>query len=449
MKYVFSLIIIFFLVSGWFTHAQQSFTDIDNHEYRASIEYIQQAWVVKWYPDGSYWPDRSLTRAELTKIILEASVWQDDTKDIWDLWDCFPDVSDQRYARYICYAKNNGIVWGYPNGTFGPEDTVTIGQALKITVNSFDKDIIEWSWRNRYQPYLNYVHDNNLFSKYAINPETEIRRGMMAYLAHTLMVENKWTVSFDNTRAVASAWCEQPTPRWVASSVNVNWTQRSFITTVWKNYKHWNPIPLIFAFHGRTNSNQQVKEYYKIDRASWGNAIIVYPSWLPEWWPTRNWTTDWVEFFDELVDYFTSTYCIDQDQIFAMGHSLGAAFTNTLSCERWNILRATWSVWWWHFNRVCTWPTASLIMHNPEDRLASFSSGENARDMLLKNNYCWPETQKVWPSRGNCLAYTNCLSDAPVIRCPHSDSTAYNWNYYPHTWPDKAWEEIRDFFMNQ
>jgi len=45
------------------------------------------------------------------------------------------------------------------------------------------------------------------------------------------------------------------------------------------------------AFHGRTNSNDQVRAYYDVNDESNGNAIIVYPSGLPEETSPRNWSS--------------------------------------------------------------------------------------------------------------------------------------------------------------
>lgn len=417
------------------------FTDIQSHQYKESIEFLQSLWVVKWYPDGSYGPDRTVTRAEMMKIILESAVWV----SVWSSNNCFPDVSTERYAKYICYGNDKWIVRGYPNGTFWPNNTVTFAEWLKITLESYDAPVSEWTWREWYLPYIDFVHNNNLFSKYALYPDNTMTRGEMAYLAHQLYLEKKWLIQFKNQRSYFSAWCGNTPPGKVPNQSVVNWQTRNYITVVWNKYNKNTPTKLIFAFHGRTNSNAQVQQYYWIDKASWWNAIIVYPLWLPEWWPSRSWNTNFA-IFDTLYEEFTNNYCVDLDEVYVMGHSLGAWYSNTLACARGDLIRASWTVWWSITPKECRWPTASLIMHNPEDRLASFSSGEFARDKLVQNNQCGPETKKVWPSRWNCVEYTNCISDAPVVWCPHSDSTAWNWTYYPHTWPTGAAQEIWKFF---
>lgn len=57
---------------------------------------------------------------------------------------------------------------------------------------------------------------------------------------------------------------------------------RNYITEIGNKYTQTKPIKLIVAFHGRTNSNEEVRSYYDINDESHGNAIIVYPSGLPE-----------------------------------------------------------------------------------------------------------------------------------------------------------------------
>jgi hypothetical protein len=119
-----------------------------------------------------------------------------------------------------------------------------------------------------------------------------------------------------------------------------------------------------------------------------------------------------------------------------------------LACARGDMIRATWSVGWSTASNTCTWPTAALIMHNPNDRLASFARWVVARDQLLKQNACGPETKSVGPSEWNCVEYTQCTAGAPVIWCPHSqDNARWDGSYYPHTRPDFAWEMIWDFFQ--
>jgi polyhydroxybutyrate depolymerase len=137
------------------------------------------------------------------------------------------------------------------------------------------------------------------------------------------------------------------------------------------------------------------------------------------------------------------------DSIYVAGHSLGWWFSNTLACARGDIIRGVWSVWWSITAQACAWPVEALIMHHPDDRLASFAWWEQARDHALLQNGCSDVSRPLvwWPTDGNCIEYTECNEWWRVVRCPHSDSTAYNGSYYPHTWPNFAGKMIWDFFV--
>ena len=87
-------------------------------------------------------------------------------------------------------------------------------------------------------------------------------------------------------------------------------------------------------------------------------------------------------------------------------------------------------------------------MHNPKDTLAPISTGEAARDQMLKQNQCGTKTVPVEPREYNCVEYQGCNETAPVIWCPHNDSTDFGSTNYPHTWPDHAGADIWNFFKN-
>jgi pimeloyl-ACP methyl ester carboxylesterase len=90
--------------------------------------------------------------------------------------------------------------------------------------------------------------------------------------------------------------------------------------------------PWFFAFHGRTNDNVQARRYFGLEEAAHGSTIFVYPAALPDRTGGFAWADpadppDAVrdfELFDVILDRITSTYCIDLDPVYVVGHSLGA-----------------------------------------------------------------------------------------------------------------------------
>lgn len=441
-------LILWAMIMAWSSvYAAGTPKDIATNQYRESIQYLYDNDVVHGYPDGTFGPNREITRAEIMKIILEASV-----DDIGSGKNCFPDVRAERFAKYACYAVDHAIVKGYTDGTFKPSQNVSFAEALKMALGSFNKNVgPAWSddW---YQPYFDFVHNNNIFSKYGLLPNKNITRGEMAYLIHQLMLEKSGSIQFDGVRDVASAWCGKEPPSTAPTSSVVNGLTRHYITDIGNNYNKDTPIKIIFAFHGRTNPNTEVQQYYDIDEASHGNAIIIYPAGLPEEGPTRGRSNPWDKssqlrdfaLFDQLLEEFEDRYCIDKDQVFVAGHSLGAWFTNTLSCTRGNVIRAIGSVWGGTTINTCNGPVAGMIMQNPEDNLSPYSAAVTARDQMVKQNGCTQKTE-AYGSVGNCVKYTDCQKDAPVIWCPYTDSY-FHGGFYPHMRPDYAGQTIIDFF---
>ncbi len=109
-----------------------------------AISYLQSVGIVSGYPDGTFKPDNELNRAELMKILVEGAGY-DPPDELYN--NCFPDVADDWYARYVCFATDEGWVEGYPDGTFKPEQSVNKVEALKMLLNTFDVGTEETSTR--------------------------------------------------------------------------------------------------------------------------------------------------------------------------------------------------------------------------------------------------------------------------------------------------------------
>jgi len=119
--------------------ALQRFKDTSAHSYQEGIRYVQESAIVKGYDDGTYRPESPINRAEFTKILIIAKYGSDPAEPSED---CFPDVPrDQWFAKYVCKAKQEGILKGYPDGTFQPGNLVNFGEASKIIANSLSLSI--------------------------------------------------------------------------------------------------------------------------------------------------------------------------------------------------------------------------------------------------------------------------------------------------------------------
>lgn len=429
---------------------EASFSDIEGNPYQESIELLQEQGILEGYPDGSFKPEASINRAELLKIVF-AALDEDASEGPGG---CFPDVQEEWFAPFVCRAKELGIVQGYPDGLYHPEQEVNAVEAFKIAIEAFGlmheeaEEGEDW-----FEPYIDFVHNNNIFSKYSYFPDQSAQRDEMAFTIHQMLRIFSGVQEVSTERSAGSAGCGSTPPAEAPTSFTVNGVERSAIVVIPENYNKDEPLPLLFAFHGRTNPNTQVRSYYRLEKAGEGEAIFVYPAGLSNGssftWSDSGDSADELrdfEFFDLMYEELTSTYCVNTDEVYAAGHSLGAWFTNSLACARGDVLRGVVTLGGARSTGTCSGPVAVMQWHNPADNLAPFSTGETARDDYLAQNQCSAASTPVEPTWGNCVEYQNCLEDAPTLWCPHTiDYDEYSGEYYPHTWPKEAGSEMWDF----
>jgi len=123
------------IVSG----TQVLFNDLtmfDDHYY--AIQYLKDKEIISGYEDGTFRPDNPLNRAELLKILVEGTGV---SPDLASYNNCFPDVGNEWFASYICYAKANKWISGYPDGTFKPANFVNKAEAIKMLLEIYNEPL--------------------------------------------------------------------------------------------------------------------------------------------------------------------------------------------------------------------------------------------------------------------------------------------------------------------
>lgn len=117
-----------------------TFSDVpEGSDHYDAITYLKAKGIINGYDDGTFKPDQEVNRAEILKIILGGSNI-DATTDLTSF--PFPDVSsDQWFAGWVAAAKERGIVSGNPDGTFVPDETVTKAAAMKILLLTNQVDL--------------------------------------------------------------------------------------------------------------------------------------------------------------------------------------------------------------------------------------------------------------------------------------------------------------------
>ena len=110
-----------------FKTTENTFTDVDSDAwYNLSVSTLAKAGVISGYPDGSFNPNGKITRAELVSIATRffTTIEVGDSK--------FSDIAGHWAAKAIDEAYIKGIIKGYSDGTFRPDQAVTRAEAMKI-----------------------------------------------------------------------------------------------------------------------------------------------------------------------------------------------------------------------------------------------------------------------------------------------------------------------------
>jgi len=114
---------------------QVRFPDVTDRETAVAVEVLRLMEVLDGMGDGTFQPNGTLTRSQFCKMAIHAMNKQDQL-GLYSTVTVFPDVKPSHWAAgYInMAAKGEGMIAGYPDGKFHPEDPVTVGQAATILV---------------------------------------------------------------------------------------------------------------------------------------------------------------------------------------------------------------------------------------------------------------------------------------------------------------------------
>ncbi|QWU17030.1 Fibronectin type III domain-containing protein [Paenibacillus sophorae] len=118
------------------------FSDISpKHWAQKEISRLQEQQLIGGYNDGTFRPDKPITRAEAVKLIVQASHIEVDANADSDSQQAPPDVPSSYWAYpYIEAAKENNLITGYMDGSFHPGDTLTRADSAVLIARAFKLD---------------------------------------------------------------------------------------------------------------------------------------------------------------------------------------------------------------------------------------------------------------------------------------------------------------------
>ncbi|MBQ7474414.1 MAG: S-layer homology domain-containing protein [Clostridia bacterium] len=177
------------------------FKDVPSGEwYRSEVEFAWENGLMRGVSDTTFEPESPMTRAMFVTILCRLS--GEDT----EITDRFRDVpSGEWYAPFVGWAAKTGLVLGYPDGTFRPENNITRQEVAATLVRyanyakmrlpghsttapdrfSDDAEIEDWA-----ADYVNVLRKAGIFNgdnKMKFNPSANITRAEAATILHNIL----------------------------------------------------------------------------------------------------------------------------------------------------------------------------------------------------------------------------------------------------------------------
>ena len=133
-KLIVFLVLAAFMFSVVGSAGAASFSDVTGTDVEANAIYkLTSLGILEGYPDGTFGPEKTITRAEFAKIAVYTAGLQAVATGMQGTPSSFKDVSADFWANgWINVAAAQGFVKGYPDGTYKPQAQIT--QAEVITV---------------------------------------------------------------------------------------------------------------------------------------------------------------------------------------------------------------------------------------------------------------------------------------------------------------------------
>ncbi|WP_341716298.1 RICIN domain-containing protein [Micromonospora sp. FIMYZ51] len=209
-------------------------------------------------------------------------------------------------------------------------------------------------------------------------------------------------------------------------TIQSNGKSRQFILRVPANYNSNNPYRLIFAFHWRGGTMQEISNggtsgaawsYYGQQEQSNNSAILVAPQGLGNGWGNAG--GEDVTFVDDMIRRIESDLCVNPRQRFALGFSWGGGMSYALACARADVFRAVAVIAGAQISGCSggNQPIAYFGLHGISDNVLSIGQGRGLRDTFVRNNGCTAQSPRE-PAAGSrthiTTTYSGCRAGYPV-----------------------------------
>lgn len=238
-----------------------NFPDVaDTASYSQAVTELTALGVINGYEDGTFGPDKNVTRAEITKMIVSAlgssqlsaanAATGKDTK--------FADVPGSHWASgfvTVGTADSTKFIDGYSDTEFGPEDNVTYAQAIKMLVAALGYTTYaenNGGWPNG---YLSYGYNLDITKGISgVANDTQVTRAQVAQ-----MIDNAVKAPICVVDGYETQWNGTQTPKLVERNEPSTTSKNSWQCLL--NYSHD-----AYIVYGRVTATHQSDETVDTDK---------------------------------------------------------------------------------------------------------------------------------------------------------------------------------------
>ncbi|MDO4845537.1 MAG: DUF4886 domain-containing protein, partial [Oscillospiraceae bacterium] len=109
--------------------------------YQNAVEKMAEKGIISGFPDGSFCPEQTLTRAQAAKILCVMLEGEEKANALTQTETGFTDVLATHWAaKFIAYCADKGIVAGIGGGKFDPEGTLSSAAFAKMLLVAYGED---------------------------------------------------------------------------------------------------------------------------------------------------------------------------------------------------------------------------------------------------------------------------------------------------------------------
>lgn len=187
MKKILLIIIILMITLALFTNVYaQNFPDINRDTYlEEAVGLLSSYGIVQGYPDGTFKPDKNVTRAEMAKIVTVAAGYYDYSKNMTSVYN---DMNGHWAESYVELADVLNIVKGISPTTYGPDNLIKFEESYTMIVRLLgysDESLVGYWPSNYYEKAL----ELNLFKNVNTTSEFASRRDISIMLYNALNID--------------------------------------------------------------------------------------------------------------------------------------------------------------------------------------------------------------------------------------------------------------------